>query len=513
MTAESAKQQWYAVFAGSGGLGMIMIDATGTAVALPEIQADLMLSHGAQQWVITIYALTVAAAIATGGRLADVFGRDRTFRLGVMLFATGSLLSGLSPNLPMLLGSRVLEGLGNILIAPAAALLATEAFGPAQRGKAMGIYGGLGGLAMVLGPILCGALVQFGGWRWAFFANLPLAAVTLLMLRAAGPAASAPRSGTYRPAYSLLLAAALTPLVLGLQQSHAWGWTSPMTLGLIAIGVCVLAVFIQGQRRAAEPLFDLHLFADRQFAADGIVLFCAQCALIGQSAFSAIYLQRILHFTPLQSGLAMLLFLVPLMLCAPLSGVLYDRYGAKLPVVGGLAVATLGLLWESQVLRYADFMLMAPALLATGAGTGLLVSQTYTDGTARIAEDVRGRAYGALDTLRQLGGAIGMAAIGTVVAGSERSRFLDIAAEAAPPGPAREHLQALMDQAVYAGPEAVKDLVEQWPAVASALRLSAARSIGDGYYVGAAMMALGLLAALVLMRRHPAASELVKGVQ
>ncbi|WP_371345556.1 MFS transporter [Ancylobacter sp. IITR112] len=513
MTAENTKQQWYTVFAGSGGLGMIMIDATGTAVALPAIQRDLLLSHGAQQWVITIYALTVAAAIATGGRLADVFGRDRTFRVGVVIFATGSLLSGLSLNLPMLLASRALEGLGNILIVPAAALLATEAFGPAQRGKAMGIYSGLGGLAMVFGPIICGALVQLGGWRWAFFVNLPLAAMTLLMLRAAGPATSAPRSGTYRPAHSLLLAAALAPLVLGLQQSHAWGWTSPLTLALIGTGGCVLAVFIQVQRRAAEPLVDLRLFADRQFAADGIVLFCAQCALIGQSAFSALYLQRVLHFTPLQSGLAMLLFLMPLMACAPLSGLLYDRHGAKLPVVGGLTLATLGLLWETQVLRYADFMLMVPALIATGAGTGLLMSQTYTDGTARIAEDTRGRAFGALDTVRQLGGAIGMAAIGTVVAGTERSRFLEIAADAASPGPVREHLQALMEQALYGGPESINTLLEQWPAVASALRLSAARSIGDGYYVGAGMMALGLLAAVVLMRRHPSAPDLVKGVR
>lgn len=511
MTTATSQQRWCAVFAGSGALGMIMIDATGTAVALPSIQRDLMLSHGAQQWIITLYALTVAAAIATGGRLADVFGRDRVFRAGVVLFAAGSLLSGLSLNLPMLLSGRVLEGLGNILMAPAAALLATEAFGPAQRGRAMGIYSGLGGLALVFGPIICGALVQLGGWRWAFFVNLPLAAATLLTLRAAGPAAPGPRGGTFRPAHSLLLAAALGPIVLGLQQSHVWGWTSPLTLALVAIGAALLGLFILGQRRAVEPLVDMRLFADRQFAADSIVLFCAQCALVGQSAFGAIYLQRILHFTPLQSGLAMLLFLVPLMVCAPLGGLLYDRHGAKLPVVAGLSLGTLGLLWETQALPRADFLLMMPALVATGAGMGLALSQTYTDGTARAAEGQRGRAFGALDTVRQMGGAIGMAAIGTVVAGMERGRFLDIAAGAAPEGAARSALEGLMEQAVYGRPEAVEALVAQWPAVASALRLSAARSIGDGYYVGTGMVALGLLAAMLLMRRKPAAPAIVKG--
>lgn len=513
MTTATSQQRWYAVFAGSGALGMIMIDATGTAVALPSIQRDLMLSHGAQQWIITLYALTVAAAIATGGRLADVYGRDRTFRAGVVLFAAGSLLSGLAPSLPVLLVGRMVEGLGNILMAPAAALLATEAFGPAQRGRAMGLYSGLGGLAMVIGPILCGVLVQAGGWRWAFFVNLPLAAATLLLLRAAGPAATGPRSGSLRPAHSLLLAAALGPMVLGLQQSHVWGWTSPLTLGLVAAGGVLLAIFIRTQMHAPEPLVDLRLLTDRQFAADGIVLFCAQCAMVGQSAFGAIYLQRILHFTPIQTGLAMLLFVVPLMVCAPLGGLLYDRHGAKLPIVTGLTLATLGLLWETYALPRADFWLMFPALIVTGAGMGLSLSQTYTDGTAQAAEDRRGRAFGALDTVRQIGGAIGMAAIGTVVAGMERVRALDIAASAAPEGPARRTLEGLMEEAIYGRPQAVQALLEQWPEVASALRLSAARSIGDGYYVSAGMVALGLLAAVVLMRRHPPAPDLVKGVR
>ncbi|MBS7541220.1 MFS transporter, partial [Ancylobacter lacus] len=316
-----------------------------------------------------------------------------------------------------------------------------------------------------------------------------------------------------RPGYSLLLAAALGPMVLGLQQSHAWGWASPLTISLVAVGVVLLAVFLRAQRRAGEPLVDMALFRDRQFAADSIVLFCAQSALVGQSAFGAIYLQRILHFTPLQSGLAMLLFLVPLMICAPLSGMLYDRYGARLPVATGMALATLGLLWETQALIRVDFLLMFPALIVIGAGVGLGVSQTYTDGTSRVAEGQRGRGFGALDTVRQLGGAMGMAAIGTVVAGLERSRFLAIAAEAAPEGAARTQLESLMEQAVYGREEAVRALVEHWPAVASALRLSAARSIAEGYYVGTGMVALGLLAALLLMRGKPsAAPDVVKAV-
>ncbi|MEW6254382.1 MAG: MFS transporter [Pseudomonadota bacterium] len=514
MIASSATggQRWWALLSGAGALAMIMIDGTGIAVALPSIQRDLMLTHGDQQWVITIYSLTLGAAIATGGRLSDVYGRKHIFQAGVVTFALGSLMCGLAGNLPMLLLGRTLEGLGNIMMAPAAALLATEAFGPSERGRAMGIYSGLGGLAMVFGPIVSGILVEVGGWRWAFFVNLPFAVATLLMVRAAGPATGSPRSGTFRPAHSLLLAAALGPMVLGLQQSHSWGWTSPLTLALIACGVVLLTAFIWIQLRAADPLVDVRLLLNRQFSADAIVLFCAQCAMVGQSAFGAIYLQRVLHFSPLYSGLAMLLLLAPMMVCAPLSGVLYDRYGAKVPVVCGLSLATLGLFWETQVLPLADFTLMIPGLLAIGAGMGLSLSQTYTDGTSLVPETHRGRAFGALDTTRQLGGAFGIAAIGTIVAGMERDRVLAIAAETVPSDAARAQLETLMAQAIYGRPEATQALLAQWPDVAAALRLSAAHSIGDGYYVGAGMMGLALLVSILLMRPKKSLDQTAKVV-
>lgn len=500
-----SRQRWLTVFAAAGALGMIMIDGTGTAVALPSIQHDLLLSHGAQQWIITLYALTVAMTIATGGRLADVYGRARMFRAGVVLFAVGSLASGLAVDLPMLLCGRATQGIGNIMMAPAAALLATEAFGPAERGRAMGLYSGLGGLAMVIGPIVCGVLVQVGSWRWAFFVNLPLAVAVLLLLRAAGPAAAGPRSGTFRPADSLLLAAALGPLVLALQQSHAWGWGSALTLSLIATGAVLLVVFIRIQARAADPLLDVRLFTRRRFFIDGLVLFCAQSAIVGQSAYGAIFLQRVLHFSPLGSGLVMLIFLGPLMVCAPISGLLYDRYGLKAPVVAGLSLATAGFALECLAVMRIDFALMVPALIMIGSGMGLTFSQAYTDGTAQVAEPQRGRAFGALDTVRQLGGAIGMAAIGTVVVALERGRVLAIAAGAAPDPGIRAQLEATMEQAIYGRAEAVKTLTEQWPAVASALRDSAARSIAQGYFVGVGMLALALVAALLLLRggRHP----------
>lgn len=496
------RQRWCALLAAAGVLSMAMVDATGTSVALPSIQRDMMLSHGAQQWIITLYSLTLAVAIASGGRLADVVGRARMFRIGVALFAAGSLVSGLSVSFPMLLCGRALEGLGNALMSPAAALLATEAFGPAGRGRAMGLYSGLGGIALVTAPVLCGALVQMGNWRWVFFVNLPTAVAVLVLLRAAGPAAASPRSGTFRPAHSLLLAAALGPLVLGLQQSHAWGLTSPLTLSLVTVGALILAVFVLAQARAAEPLVDVRLFANRHVSVDGLALFCVQCTIVGQSAYGAIYLQRVLHFAPMQSGLTMLLFLMPLMVCSPISGKLYDRHGVKLPLVAGLSLATVGFVLESLAVMRMDFVLMMPALVMIGAGLGLSMPPSYADGTAQVDEGHRGLAFGAMDTVRQLGGAVGMAAIGTVVVASERSRIEAIGAAAAPAaGQPPAALDAIMAQAIYGKAEAIQALEQHWPSVASALRASAAQSIAHGYVVCVVFLAVALCAAVLLFRR------------
>ncbi len=493
--------------AAGGALSMMMIDATGTMVALPSIQRDLGLGHGTQQWVITIYALTIAAAIATGGRLGDNFGRSRVFSCGVALFGLGSLVCGVSPSLPLLLCGRWIEGLGNVLMAPAAALLAAETFGPSQRGRAMGLYSALGGLAMMCGPIIAGILVQHAGWRAVFFVNLPLAALTLLTLRVARPSEPQPSAAPFNLGHGLLLAAALGAIVLALQQSHDWGWTSPLTIGLLASGMALLAGFLVIQWRSSDPLIDVRLLISRRFAGDGVVLFCAQFSIIGQSAFAAAYLQRILRFTPTQSGLAMLLFLTPLMLLAPVAGRLYDRYGVKVPAVLGLSMATIGFFIETQALPYCAFWPLIPSMMLIGGGMGLAMSQTYTDATALVAADRRGRAYGALDTLRQLGGALGMAAIGTVVAATERARVIDIAAQAVPPGTDPAPLEQLMAQAAYGRVEAVHALTTTWPSVAHALRVSAARSIADGYYVGATAMAGGLVLAAILMWRKSAAAR------
>lgn len=494
--------QWHTLLAAAGALSMIMIDSTGIAVALPSIQRDLMLVEGSQQWIITIYALTLAAAIATGGRLSDVYGRVRIFRTGVAMFAIGSLISGLAVNLPMLLCGRTLQGLGNILMAPSAALLATEAFDPADRGRAMGLYSGLGSLAMVFGPIICGVLVQIGSWRWAFFVSPLIAVAIIMMLRNINHSTAAPSKETFQPAQSILLAAGVGLMVFSLQQSHDWGWASRLLLVLIGIGAILLFAFVYTQLKSADPLVDVRMFTKRTFCVDSLVLFCTQSAIIGQSTYGAIYLQHVLHFNPLETGLTMLIFLVPLMLCAPLSGILYDRFGLKLPVVTGLTLATAGFILESTAISFINFEMMIPALILIGAGIGLCVPQTYTDGTSQVAERRRGSAFGALDTVRQLGGAVGMASIGTVVANTQSDRIISIASSVVQEEKLRTQLEVIMEQAISGKAEALQTLTDSWPMVVPALRDSIAHSISQGYFVGAGMLGIALFCALLLLHRR-----------
>lgn len=491
-----------------GAFVMAMIDGTGVAIALPKIQQGLNLDQGELQWVITIYTLTLASTLATGGRIGDRFGRLPTLVVGILLFVAGSLVCGLSSSLPVLLLGRLIEGLGNVLMVPVAAVLASEALGPQHRGRAMSIYSAVGGASMMLGPLIGGALVQYVGWPAVFFANVPIAALTLGLLWLAKPVVSPSPPQSFNFAQAPLLIVALGLLVLGLQESHNWLWTAPLALvALIAGGIVLTGAFVVVQLRMTNPLLDVRLFRHRYFTADAIVLFCAQFAVVGQSAFIGIYFQRILQFSPLHAGLAIVCMPIAWVVMSPVAGIWYDRVGVKLPATVGLLLVAAGFLMEVIVLPYRDFAWLIPALVLIGAGLGLAIPQSYTDGMAHVAPENRGQAYGLLDSIRQVGGAMGMAAVGTLVAAMETSRIERIAAASAQTPDGRTRLADLLHGTAQGQPEASHALMTEWPSTVEALRNSGAQSIADGYGVTFAIAAVGLCLILLLMRGEPFAAK------
>jgi EmrB/QacA subfamily drug resistance transporter len=500
LDAPPEPRRWLTLFVMCGAFVMTMIDATGVAVALPSIQKGLGLDQGQLQWIITLYTLTLAATLATGGRIGDQIGRLPSFVTGVLLFVTGSVICGLAPVLPVLLAGRLIEGLGNVLMVPVAAVLASEALGPAERGRAMSIYSAAGGASMVLGPLIGGALAQSLGWRAVFFVNVPVAAITLLLLLIARPRVPARSHKGFDFKAAPLLIAALGMLVLGLQESHNWHWTSPQTIGLVGGGAALLGGFVVIQLGAADPLLDVRLFQYRYFSADAIVLFCAQFAVVGQSAFIAIYFQRILQFSPLHAGLAVVCLPIAWIVMSPVAGRMYDRAGVKRPVTLGLALIAAGFLLQVATLPLRDFPLIVPGLLLIGAGLGLAVPQTYTDGMAHVPAEDRGQAYGLLDTVRQLGGALGMAAVGTVVAGHQVARLAGIVAASAGTAADRATLAGLLRRAEQGQQTAAQALAAGWPGALPALRIAGAHSIADGFAVALAAVAAGLVLVVLLLR-------------
>lgn len=498
------RRQWLTLLVMCGAYVAAMIDGTGVAIALPSIQRDLNLDQGELQWIITIYALTLASTLATGGRLGDRFGRLRVFVVGMLLFVSGSLVSGLSPHLHVLLLGRLVEGLGNALMVPVASVLASESLGPRRRGQAMSIYSAVGGASMVLGPLLGGALVQYVGWRAVFFANVPIVVLTLGMLWLTKPVVPASQARSFNYAQAPLLIVALGMLILGLQESHNWLLTMPLAIaGLIAGGAALLTAFVFVQLKVTEPLLDVRLFRHKSFTADAVVLYCTQFAVVGQSAFIGIYFQRILEFSPLHAGLAIVCMPAAWVILSPIAGYWYDRVGVRLPATLGLLLVAAGFLVEIIALPYREFAWLVPALLLIGAGLGLANPQAYTDGMAHVAPEDRGQAYGLLDTIRQVGGAMGMAAVGALVAAQETLRIDRIAAASTRTSDDRAGLAGLLHGAAQGQPEASHALATKWPAAVEALRSSGAQSIADGYGVALATTAVGLILILLLRRGEP----------
>jgi EmrB/QacA subfamily drug resistance transporter len=396
---------------------MDMIDQTVVSVALPTMQRDLGLSSSGVQWVVNAYLLLLAVLVALGGRIADLIGAERTFRAGTSLFVLASALCGIAQNETMIIAARGLQGVGAAMMVPSTGAVIINTFDPRERGKAMGIYSGVSMVFLALGPLLGGLLTESVSWRAVFYINLPigLAIVT---------ASKFTLTRTPRPRCSRnvidwtglpLLIGAFGTLVLGLMQGQSWGWTSPVIVALLAAAAVLMPTFLWWERRAAAPLVDLRLFQLKNFAADGGVLAAVQFALTGASVFGAIWSQHVLGFSPIHAGLAMLPLTVPLLFVAPVAGRLYDRFGPRPLLTSGSLLVALGLAWLGWHLHLRDYSVLIPGYILMGVGIGLTVSPSTTDALGGAAPAQRSQASGIVQTVRQIGGVVGLAVLGAIV--------------------------------------------------------------------------------------------------
>ena len=405
-------RRWLVLVAMTGSLSMIMLDQTVVSVALPSMARELPLTPHGQQWVVNAYVLALAALVALGGRAADLLGRVRAFQIGVTLFFLASAGCAVAWDTTSIIGFRALQGAGAALMVPVSATIVLAVFPEGERGRVMAIYAGISQVFLALGPLVGGLLTEYVTWRAVFLLNVPVGLATLALVAVAKIENRPVAGARIAVRDAALVVPGLALVTLGVQQLASWG---PISLVLLAAGVGLVAWFVARQLRSADPLIHLRLFADRGFTGDAVVMGLVQFGLLGIVLYSSIYLQELLGFGPMAAGLAALPLILPLTVAAQVGGRWFDRAGVRAPVLAGLALCTVGIVAWLVALPALSYAWQIPGMLLVGVGLGLTLSPTNTDALGRVPDAERSQASGVVQTVRQVGGTLGVAVIGGVV--------------------------------------------------------------------------------------------------
>ena len=396
------------------GLFMVVLDNLVVNVALPSIRRDLGASIQALEWTVSAYVLAYAVLLLTGAALGDRFGRKRMFIGGIALFTISSAAAALAPSTGLLIAARALQGVGAAIVTPLTLTLLADAFPPARRGIALGVWSGISGIAVALGPLVGGAVIQLASWHWIFWINVPigLALVPLAASRLTESHGSARRLDLRGLALS---AAGLFGIVFGLVRSQSLGWGNPEIVIALGVGVLLVLAFIRYEIRAAEPMLPLSFFADRGFAVTNAVSLAMYFGMFGSIFFLSQFLQNVLHNTPFQAGLKLLVWTGATMVVSPLAGIFSERLGSRPFMVAGLALQAIALGWLATLagIHQSYTSMIAPFVLA-GGGMALVFAPAANAVLASVRTDQAGQASGATNAIRELGGVLGIAVLATV---------------------------------------------------------------------------------------------------
>ena len=396
------------------GLFMVVLDNLVVNVALPSIHRDLGASIQALEWTVNGYVLAYAVFLLTGSALGDRFGRKRMFVAGITLFTVASAASALAPTSGALIAARAAQGLGAALVTPLTLTLLAEAFPPTRRGVAIGVWSGISGVAVALGPLVGGAMIQAANWHWIFWINVPIGAVLVpLAITHLSESRGVTRNLDLRG-----LALSLNGLfgvVYGLVRSQSLGWTNSQVLISLAAGVALLAAFIVAELRTEQPMLPMSFFAKRGFAVTNVVSLAMYFGMFGSIFFLSQYLQDVLHQTPFHAGLKLLVWTGASMVVSPLAGVFSERYGSRLFMVAGLSLQAIALGWLAldASTHQAYTSMIAPFILA-GSGMALVFAPSANAVLASVRTEQTGQASGATNAIRELGGVLGIAVLATV---------------------------------------------------------------------------------------------------
>ncbi len=402
----------------SVALFMVVLDNLVVSVALPTIHRDLGASIQSLEWTVNAYVLTYAVLLLTGAALGDRFGRRRMFLVGLSVFTAASAAAALAPTTGLLVAARAIQGGGAALVTPLTLTLLAEAFPAQRRGLAIGVWSGVSGIAVALGPLVGGAVVQGISWHWIFWINVPIGLILLplsarILQESHGPYGSLDLPGL------LLGSGGAFGIVFGLVRSQSLGWTNATVLGSLLAGVVLLVAFVASELRAREPMLPMSFFARRSFAVTNVVSLSMYFGMFGSIFFLSQYMQNVLGNSPLQAGLKLLVWTGATMVVAPLAGVFSARIGSRPFMVAGLALQAGALAWLASIvstdLAYSQMIL--PFIMA-GAGMALVFAPAANAVLASVLPRQAGQASGANNAIREIGGVLGVAVLASIFTGS-----------------------------------------------------------------------------------------------
>jgi EmrB/QacA subfamily drug resistance transporter len=414
---EPENRKWWTLGAVAFGLFMIMLDNTIVNVALPSIQRDLNIGISELEWVFNGYALTFGVLMLTGGKLADMLGRRRIFIAGLVIFTLASLGCGLASSAGMLIGARVVQGVGSALMNPATLSIITATFPPRQRGMAIGIWAGVSGMALAIGPLVGGLITQHWSWNWIFFINVPIGIIAIVVARLVIDESRDTSAEQRLDLPGLLSSAiALFALTYGLIEANTYGWTSPRILALFAVAIIGFAVFVVLELRQRAPMLDLKLFKNGTFAGANSVMLLVGLAMFGVFFYNSLFIQNIIGYSAVQTGASFLPMTILIILVAPVAGKYSDRVGSRWLMGGGMVLLSISLLIFSRLDASSNFWDILPGLLVGGFGMAIVMTPTTAAAMGSVPVDKAGVGSAVLNSMRQVGGALGIAVMGAIVA-------------------------------------------------------------------------------------------------
>ena len=395
-------------------LFMVSLDNLVVTTALPVIQRDLGSSLQDLEWMVNAYTLTFAVLLLTGAALGDRFGRRRLFIIGLLVFTAGSAAAALAPSSTALILARATQGVGGAIVTPLTLTILSAAVPPERRALALGAWGGIGGLAIAVGPVVGGAIAQGLNWHWIFWLNVPvgIVAVVLASLRleeTRGPAGALDLPGLG------LASGGLLAVVWSVIHGNDYGWTDPRILVAGVAGVTLLVAFVAWERRAASPMLPLSMFRNRSFATANTVALLMSFGMFGSIFLLSQFFQVVQGMNPFEAGLRVLPWTAMPAFVAPVAGGLSGRIGARPILVAGMTLMAIGLAWVAAVTTpTVAYPTLVPAFVVSGIGMGLFFAPIANVVLSAVAPSLEGKASGASNTIREIGGVFGVAVLAAV---------------------------------------------------------------------------------------------------